>query len=439
MWPTVVPFFFLLLRPSFSSSFPSVSSLNSSPLCMSNIENCTIAGQCKLYNVSLNLSGTGWQAVRSFPLSRLSPSERAYYTAKTTFAGNASSCPTPLDVGDAEIVLDLSCGYKWSGAFFHNLFDCFLPADLLLSDLVEGDAAAALRGRPLALVSAPQLRPVLEDLLLRQHDWLRAAPRILHPAPAESPACLRGGRPGAALLTPALFGQEATLRCPESVRARMLRYAELFTQEEKGRGGGDGEGGDGEESEGDGTAAAAAAAAAAERGTIVLLQREARYGRHMLNFDALLRAVRAAFAPALSVVPLYGTEGLGESIAAVARARAVVAYHGAGMVYCLFCPRGALLLEITTYLDYDRAQVWRTNARVTDFDSNVALQQLRIDLEQVVPKKTARAFFSARESAGGEDFDHFLKRRNFFLSEENIAEIVRVLAEHVAAAQTLRK
>ena len=163
---------------------------------------------------------------------------------------------------------------------------------------------------------------------------------------------------------------------------------------------------------------AAAAAAAANKGTVLVLWREsARHGinaggRAIMDHDHLVAELRQRVGRD-RVVVFYGNETTEGTVRAFSEARAVVGYHGAGLVNCLFCRPGTMVVEITTFREQASShemQVWRANTPHIfhglglDFSLHVVEHH---HLRPGVPENVT-------------DWDHTLKPNNVYLSREHI-------------------
>ena len=226
-----------------------------------------------------------------------------------------------VDAARYERVVDFTCLFAWSRAFFHRLLDCVVPNYELFEYAVAVNTS-------LTLLLIPKQLTKFVDLLLPN------AAAFVHTLPGTAD----NNRTCVLVSNDTLVTYEtSTLGTPEEQRDRAARFRDRALR------------------------AAGGSATATTRPYVVFIER--RKTREMQNTGRVKELV-AARLPTMPLVSYHGNESMKDTIRLFAHARVVIGFHGAGFVNALFCRSGTVVLEFSLFMDETHTKLWRTNNKV---------------------------------------------------------------------------
>lgn len=244
-------------------------------------------------------------------------------------------------------VYDASCQHRFRNSFFHRLLDCLLPSYPVIEAFVDRVQSLPRSEHPTACIvlhtstnSTPYTdivqpflpaRDTLNQSVVWDDAWLsRDATR--NALDRDRPTCFQLA-PAAQVVRWTEFSSNFKLRgCSAAETASSDRMATVF-------------------------APSLADHPLAPKPSILLIQRAEGSERYFQDFPDTLLYFQHRF-PAADVAVYWGNESFPATARLFAAADVVVGYHGAGLANSLFLRKGALVIEVTTTLQYRRESAW---------------------------------------------------------------------------------
>ncbi len=228
-----------------------------------------------------------------------------------------------VDATRFDNVVDFTCLFVWSRAFYHRVIDCAV-SDYDLFELAQSlDVAHTLLVVPTSIAD-------FVEMLLPSYTA-----EILPPDADNNKSCVLVARGSSVTY------ETRNLGSMEEQQARAARFRTRILQ---------------------------------SIGPVpvvpYVLFLERRKTREIANEREFLGHLLSAL-PGRTLRRYYGNESLAETISLFAKAQVVVGFHGAGFANVIFCNPQTVVLEFSLYEDETNTVLWRTNNRVARLHGSV--------------------------------------------------------------------
>ena len=148
---------------------------------------------------------------------------------------------------------------------------------------------------------------------------------------------------------------------------------------------------------------------------LTIIQRHGKT-RNFLNMQDILQAFQSEF-PDLRIRVYHGNETALETMKMFAGSRVVVGYHGAGLANALFCPKGTVVLEYTTFKNVTGKSFWRSNEAIATKNNDIKWILHYVDTDRLSDDANATNFGRVEGTLRHHpDPDHYVKDLSVKLS-----------------------